>query len=122
MIATSNINVDDCFVKVNYADLINGVDSVSDNAGLMLIKLLIDLGIKEAVLAGFDGYSYSNEQNYGENKMKLTYKKENFDALNNGMSRVIENYSRLLKLIFLTPTRLKVKSHALCSSTNQQQG
>lgn len=110
VVATSNINVDDCFVKVNYAELINDVDRVSDNAGLMLIKLLIKLGIKEVTLAGFDGYSYSNEQNYGDTKMELSYRKDDLDALNSGMSCVLKEYSKQIKMSFITPTRLKVEA------------
>lgn len=107
VVATSNISVNDCFVKVDYAELINNIDRVSDNAGLMLIKLLIQLGIKEAILAGFDGYSYNSEQNYGETKMELAYKKDDFDALNEGMSYIIKEYSKKIKLIFLTTTRFE---------------
>ena len=106
VVATSNINVSDCFVKVNYAELINDTDRVSDNAGLMLIKLLINLGIKEVTLAGFDGYSYGSEQNYGETMMELAYKKSDLEALNKGMGCVLEDYSKYIKITFFTPRKV----------------
>lgn len=106
VVATSNINVNDCFVKVNYAELINDVDRVYDNAGLMLIKLLIKLNIKEVTLAGFDGYSYGSEQNYGETMMELAYKKSDLEALNKGMGCVLEDYSKYIKITFFTPRKV----------------
>ena len=109
VVATSNIDVNDCFVKVDYAELINNADRVSDNAGLMLIRLLIKLGIKEVNLAGFDGYSYNSEQNYGETKMELTYRKEDLDALNAGMCSVFKEYSKQIKMSFITFTRFEIE-------------
>lgn len=101
-IATSNIVEGDCFVKVNYSDLINSDDLVFDNAGLMMIKLLINLGVKEVYLAGFDGYSYVNEQNYVANELKLIYQKDDSDALNRGINKVLNHYRNLIKINFIT--------------------
>ena len=101
LIITSNISEEECFIKVNYADLLNGRDRVSDNAGLMLIKLLIDLGVTEIYLAGFDGYSYEKD-NYAEPEMNLTYRKEDSIKLNEEMSKVLMEYSKEVKINFLT--------------------
>ena len=94
-ILTSNVSADKCYLKVNYSDLINTVDKVNDNAGLMAIKMMINLGVKEIYLAGFDGYSYLSEQNYAKNEMKLIYKKEDIDALNSGMTEVLGEYKNI---------------------------
>ena len=42
-----------------YKDLVNQMEGVRDNAGLMAIKFLMGYGVSEIKLAGFDGYSQS---------------------------------------------------------------
>lgn len=105
VIITSNIAKDDCFLKVNYADLINGEERVADNAGLMLIKLFINLGIPEVFLAGYDGYSYENTQNYANESLKLLYRKDDFDSLNKGMNNILCEYLEKIKINFYTQSR-----------------
>ena len=105
VILTSNIATDKFFVKANYMDLINDEEKVFDNAGLMLIKLLINLGIQEVYLAGFDGYNYVNEQNYAKASMELSYKKENFEEINNGMQKVLNQYGSKIRINYFTNSR-----------------
>lgn len=102
VILTSNISAEEFFVKVNYMDLINDDQRVFDNAGLMSIKLLINLGIKEIYLAGFDGYSHSSGQNYVKTSMELSYQNDGIDELNTGMKEVLSKYSEKINIIYLT--------------------
>ena len=46
-IVTSNIPVDDVYCKVDYVELRNSIEYVEDNAGLMCIKMLINMGFDE---------------------------------------------------------------------------
>ena len=64
LIITSNISGNDFYLRVNYADLLNKIEAVEDNAGLMAIKFLIDIGVKEIYIAGMDGYSRNANENY----------------------------------------------------------
>lgn len=59
-ILTSNLQSDDTqdFLYVDYACYTNDDDSISDNAGLMLLRLMAKCGAAEITLAGFDGGSY----------------------------------------------------------------
>jgi 4-hydroxy 2-oxovalerate aldolase len=65
MIFTSNvIKRPEGAKTVNYTGLVNSLPYVSDNAGLMLLRLLVSLKAKKVLLAGFDGYSYQRDENY----------------------------------------------------------
>ena len=66
IIITSNIRINgsDNMYIVNYTDYLNLDSMISDNAGLMLCKLLKRCGVKKIALAGFDGFETNNLQNY----------------------------------------------------------
>ena len=109
LIVTSNIKTDNenCYI-VNYIGLTNDIEVVKDNAGLMLIELLIKLGVKHIKLAGYDGYSYDAYKNYAEKDM--TFIKENavVDSLNVGMSKILYKFSKQVKIEFITRTKYVV--------------
>ena len=65
-IVTSNIPFDGVYYQTDYKSLLNGEEFVNDNAGLMVIKLLISFGAKKVLLAGFDGYSHEPKENYAD--------------------------------------------------------
>lgn len=54
---------------VNYTDYLNLDSMVSDNAGLMLCKLLQRCGVKKLALAGFDGFGMNKSQNYFDEEL-----------------------------------------------------
>ena len=101
-ITTSNILEKNVFLKCSYDKLINNYDNVSDNSGLMAIYFFIGLGFNEIYLAGFDGYSYDTLNNYREADMALAVSNDTMDLLNEGMSKVLYEYSKLIKLNFIT--------------------
>jgi 4-hydroxy 2-oxovalerate aldolase len=71
LILTSNIQADGqkCNFTVNYSGLLNDNPSISDNAGMMLLKLLVHLNVDKIYLAGFDGFSENKSTNYFNNDM-----------------------------------------------------
>lgn len=101
-IVTSNIPANNVYLRTQYRNLLSDVDTVIDNAGLMAIRFFINMGIKTIYLAGFDGYSHDEEENYGEKSMAFITRTEILDEMNKGMSKVLEEYSRKVKIIFLT--------------------
>ncbi len=108
-IITSNLSEDDVYLKTEYSALLNDTEAVRDNAGLMCIKFFIDLGVKNIILAGFDGYSHDTSENYARQKMELITKKSVLDAMNTGMSHVLSIYSSMAEIEFLTaPKYLKL--------------
>lgn len=109
MILTSNIQQKchdpmTCFI-VNYIDLINEEAFVKDNAGLMLIKLLTTIGVKKILIAGFDGYSYENIRNYADPSMVLIQKNNTIDLLNQGMKKMIDEYSHIIPIEFVNKSK-----------------
>ncbi len=108
-IVTSNIPFDSVFYQVDYKALLNNEEFVSDNAGLMAIKLLITFGVKKILLAGFDGYSHEPKENYADSNMAWMTKNTVLDKMNEEMNRILDAYNRNISIEFLTsPVFLKV--------------
>lgn len=101
-IVTDNISGEGVFIQTKYYDLINSVDSVKDNAGMMAIKFFINLGASKILLAGFDGYSHDISENYALNDMTVFTKNAVYDAMNEGMKTVLSEYSKKIEISFLT--------------------
>lgn len=108
-IVTSNITSNQVYLQTKYRDLLNNVDMVKDNAGLMAIKFLINHGVKEILLAGFDGYSHDTRENYANKNMEFITKNAVLDAMNEGIESMLRTYSRNTDLTFLTtPKYIKI--------------
>ncbi len=104
-IAASNETASDVSVVVPYSPLLNRVECVKDNAGLMAVKLLAGLGVERILLAGLDGYSHDMEMNYAESGFTYRARNEALDAMNEGMQKVLEEYAGLVRIGFLTGQR-----------------
>lgn len=101
-IVTSNIPADNVYLQTKYRDILCNIESVKDNAGLMAIKFFIQMGVKKIYLAGFDGYSHDEKENYGEYTMAFVTRIPVLDAMNYGMTTMLKKYSELVELKFLT--------------------
>ncbi|WP_201013864.1 hypothetical protein [Candidatus Methanomethylophilus sp. 1R26] len=109
-IVTSNIISDEVYMRTDYKELLNDEESVSDNAGMMAVKLFSMLGAARIVLAGFDGYSYTQEENYADSRMEIITKKAILESRNEGMAKILGEYSKKVKIEFLTqPLHYKVE-------------
>lgn len=104
-IVTSNIPAENVYLHTQYENLINDEESVKDNAGMMAIKFLIDYGVKEIYLAGFDGYSHDMDENYGESQMAFMTQNTILDKMNQGMQKMLKVYSQHANIVFLTKER-----------------
>ncbi|MGI6007370.1 MAG: aldolase catalytic domain-containing protein [Ruminococcus sp.] len=56
---------------VDYKRYTNSEEMISDNAGLMLLKLLKECGAGEVILAGFDGFHHRLNGNYYSRELNL---------------------------------------------------
>ncbi len=101
-IATSNIPAEGVYLKTKYGELLNNIEGVKDNAGMMLLKYLVKLDVCDILLAGFDGYSYDISQNYAVQELTVHARRAVFDAVNTGMSRVLSEYAKHIRLEFVT--------------------
>lgn len=105
-IKTSNIK--DCNsegIVVNYSDLLNDVEAVEDNAGMMLIKLLIDIGVSKIKIAGLDGYSHDIYDNFAKKDMAYVKNPAIMDAMNRGMEKVLSRFVDFIEIEFITSPR-----------------
>ena len=101
-IVTSNIHTDQAYLRTDYGRLLNEVQAVQDNAGLMAVKFLTELGVEEILLAGLDGYSHDIEENYAERNLSIVMKSKMWDAINAGVQQVLSRYARQVNIRFLT--------------------
>lgn len=101
-IVTSNIPAEGVYYQTKYKDLVNSYDKVQDNAGLMAVNFSIMYGASEILLAGFDGYAHDVKQNYADEQMVFAARGTVLDAMNEGMSTVLKEYSEIKKISFLT--------------------
>ena len=101
-IITSNIQSKDTYACVEYYRMLNLVEGVRDNAGLMAIKFLSEMGVSEFYLAGFDGYSHDVYKNYEIRDMVWLNSTEILDKMNYGMKQCLKNYGEKLGIHFLT--------------------
>lgn len=111
LIASSNLNLqekENCRY-VDYISCINSDERVYDNAGLMLIKLLIRCDVKEVTLAGFDGFSQKTEENYYDNELKLHLNEEDILEKQERFKRQLEDMGKEIKIKFLTSSNYEVK-------------
>lgn len=106
-ISTSNIKSFDTYASADYYSLLNDIDSVRDNAGMMAIKFAMnELNLKQVFLAGFDGYSHDVYENFETKDMALISPIEALDKMNEGMSKVLLEYSKRIKIDFITSSIL----------------
>lgn len=101
-IVTSNIFAEEVYAQVKYDELLVPIASVQDNAGMMAIRLMIELGAEEIYLAGFDGYSHFSEDNYSLCQRALITKPELADAMNEGISQMIRQFENEIPVRFIT--------------------
>lgn len=101
-IITSNINSQNTYACVDYYRLLNVIEGVRDNAGLMAIKFIADMGCSEFYLAGFDGYSHDVYKNFETKDMALLNSTEFLDRMNSGMNECLGMFARDYKIHFLT--------------------
>lgn len=101
-IVTSNIPADNVYIQTKYRELLCDIEAVKDNAGLMAIKYFTQMGAKKIYLAGFDGYSHDETDNYGASTMAFVTRTAVLDAMNVGMTEMLKKYSSIVELKLLT--------------------
>lgn len=104
-VVTSNIPSADCYLKTKYSSLLNDVESVRDNAGMMLIKYLIQLGARKVYIAGIDGYSTDASQNFVNQKMNFYTQKAVYEAMNDGMTKVMKQFEESIVIEYVTTAK-----------------
>lgn len=105
---TSNIESDmEDDIIVNYDSFVDRTQEYSDNASLMLMRILQRVGVVSYYVAGFDGFtvngSYYNKTDFSEERFRSQY-----DAINKGivhqLSKFAESLDRPEDIEFITPS------------------
>ena len=95
--------------RVDYASLTDNHYEEIDNAGMMVLRLMKRLGVKHVALAGFDGYSTNQQQNYVSEKMILNTSTEVLEQRNAAIVQQIEGLREDLEIEFVTPSMYEKK-------------
>ena len=106
VICTSNITESSKKIDYffNYGDLIVQNEFIRDNPLIMLMKILEKTNISEIVLAGFDGYTMENNENYYNAYIPFLYCHSDVLKRNEAIKVFMKNYNHNVKLSTLTPS------------------
>ena len=105
VIATSNLKQEfpEGTCVVNYSSYL-GEGSEADNAGVMLIRLLTKIGVKEILLAGFDGFEVDVSANYFVDSFKRNIERETARKKNELVSMQLRSALKDIPHRIITPT------------------
>jgi len=107
---TSNIkDVPAGAMLVNYSDLTNPSPDASDNSGIMVLKLLIKLGIKQVALAGYDGFSRNQANNYALKSLAGLSDPTALAYKSRAIGEQLNICAQSLQIKFVTSTRYRIK-------------
>lgn len=106
VIATSNVTrTNGTFPFVlNYEAWIDRDTEIPDNSLIMLLKVLCAAGVRQAALAGFDGYS-AQEVNYYNIDMEYSFAREKASYLNRYARTMIGQIRKDMAVEFVTASR-----------------
>lgn len=107
-IVTSNVNgTSNCEYIFNYASYTSQYSEITDNSGLMLLRILQQAGVKDVALAGFDGYSDSQQSDFINNAVNLKNIEEK-QRINCLISSELAEIAKWMKITFVTPSNYKI--------------
>jgi len=101
-ITTANIPSVGVYLQTRYKDLLNDVEAVRDNAGLMLMKFLINKKVRKIYVAGIDGYGLDVSNNFVDKKMAFVTSKDTFKAMNDGLTQVMKEFKKQIPIEYVT--------------------
>ena len=106
IIYTSNIrsNIENGYM-LNYSDYICRDPVIESNAGMMLLNILVTLGARELVLAGFDGFGF---QRHADDMPSDPMSNAEWDSLNRSITNHIKQISQQINVTFLTESAYQV--------------
>lgn len=89
---------------VNFASYSLREPEIMDNSGLMALNLLMSLGVKEVIIAGMDGYSSAQDNDYYDQRLQYTFS-EGAQLRNELISQKLSDIRKKMSITFLTPTQ-----------------
>lgn len=108
VITTSNVSTEDNYHVINYDSWTQGPEGKSD-AGIIIIgNLLKEIGVKELVLAGFDGFKVDSEKNYYDVSLKRPMNRQKVEERNHRIEVYLRGLKKVMKIKFITPTAYNI--------------
>lgn len=89
---------------VNFASYSLKEPEIMDNSGLMALNLLAALGVKEVMIAGMDGYTPAQDNDYYDERLQYTFN-EGAQLRNELISQKLVDIKKMMNIVFLTPTQ-----------------
>ncbi len=105
IIVTSNVNIckNDRIFVIDYLRWISIIDGeTQDSAGYIILNLLIELGVVEIYLAGFDGFTSDINENYFEDSLKRPVTADQLDTKNKLFAEFIKRKKNEASIKFIT--------------------
>lgn len=106
-IITSNISTEEKndTIIFDYSKSISRKKDVSASALLVFLNILEQAGINHITLAGFDGFSEKNNENFSDSSIAYLLDKNYIKELNRIMKDNIESYQKNIKIKTLTKSK-----------------
>lgn len=106
VIATSNVTKasGDFSYLLDYSSLLDEQALIVDNPMIMLLRLFKEFSVKEAALAGFDGYTKALTPDYVNPNMEHSFSKEKAFEINADVKESLERLKLSYPYRFLTTT------------------
>lgn len=104
-VITSNVdtNADERTLKIDYLKWISIIDGETrDSAGYVALNLMIALGAKEILLAGFDGFKANVNANYYADSLKRSVTIDQLDTKNQVFANFIKEKKKEVDIRFAT--------------------
>ena len=92
---------------VNFSSYAIDNPEIIDNSGLMLLHLLVSCGVKKVMLAGMDGYSGYQNEDYIDKKLEYDFSKQ-AETRNSLISAEIKKLENFITIEFITPTHYEL--------------
>lgn len=92
---------------LNYSSYLNN-SKMCDNAALMFLKVLIKANVCKTYVAGLDGFSSIQTENYISNELINNARENELDERNLIMSQELQNLSKDIEISFITKTRYQL--------------
>ena len=112
-IFTSNVQApaDDKSKVISFVKLVKCGWEHLDNSTIMLLRLLDILGVSKISIAGFDGYSYT-ENNYATKSLELSSLHDDPTEMNKELEEMLTDYQQTrvhqdTEISFITPSRFE---------------
>lgn len=106
VVATSNVlSVPQQNVAIaDYLSYTNEDPLIADNAGLMCVNFMRAIGVRTLYLAGFDGFSANQVENYYDTSLYMKVESERLIATNKAVSAKFGQLKSQMDITFLTET------------------